>query len=684
MSALTWRDVAAGNIGSASDGGLAGYAQFSRLLGDALGGARNTINTIDQQQQQADNNKVAMAAIAAQDPKALEQGLADGSFLANTGVRTERLDPTTIAMLGRRPGELISQNNQQLQLDKGNYAFNQEKTTDERAPLLTQATQLAYQAGLSGDPKAQAAYEAYMAANPDLLKGLSYNTAKDFQTGVMGARKSGLDFTVTGDQNDRSWNEDARSAGRFNMEKTNFNNALEDRQAGIQAQQFLANITESSDPNNPDSVRTALFTGPLAKANPRVRAMVYSQLPPAYASALSAGEMSAGLGAGGAAGGLGNANAATIQVGGGQIPPSVQSVSDAISYGKNTLIPATRNDPRFGLQGTGKGTSAMGLYQITATTLADWAPKVFKGQDLSKVSFTDLANQDKIAHAIFDANRGNPAALAQQWTSLKNPAAVARMPWAQAREIIARGESGGSPTDLMSPGSPSSTLANLQLRGGQDRFGRADAGTILAAAGGPDANPLDVVANLKKDPRFAQTSSEFLRTTLGNIVDQSRVDGKPTLNYNQAAVVLQRATQENHGNGIGSRLWDWMWGGPADTFEKTATGWHTPVSARINSNGDRVNNDMVRSEIARARIGQLPQEAAHNADMDWRATLVNQTTQQMYKAQSDLQDLLFRLPTQPGLAPQVQAARAKLAALQAIAAQAQTGAMSGASPVVAR
>lgn len=122
-------------------------------------------------------------------------------------------------------------------------------------------------------------------------------------------------------------------------------------------------------------------------------------------------------------------------------PLSQMSVGAVLDFGRNTLIPATRNNAQLGLAGTGLGSSAVGRYQITGSTLAKFAPAVL-GPDWRSKPF-DAAAQEKLGEAIFNASRGGD--LSKVWTSLSPAQArqVAQMPWEQARNIIAAGESGG-------------------------------------------------------------------------------------------------------------------------------------------------------------------------------------------------------------------------------------------------
>jgi hypothetical protein len=161
-----------------------------------------------------------------------------------------------------------------------------------------------------------------------------------------------------------------------------------------------------------------------------------------------------GTAQGGGVGGAGGGGYDTV-IGNGRFgsPPSALSsmtVGAVVDYGRKVLIPATRNNAQLGLAGTGMGSSAVGRYQITSGTLRRYAPQVL-GADWQSRPF-DAAAQDRLGEAIFNDSRGGD--LSKVWTSLSpaQAAQVSRMPWSQAREIIAQGESGGSSAPRTTPG----------------------------------------------------------------------------------------------------------------------------------------------------------------------------------------------------------------------------------------
>jgi hypothetical protein len=139
---------------------------------------------------------------------------------------------------------------------------------------------------------------------------------------------------------------------------------------------------------------------------------------------------------GGAAGPRGDVSRLiNSDAGGGQVPASVQTLGQFVSWGR-------------ALNRNGARSSSAGTYQINGTTMAEFAPKAL-GPDWRDAPFTADA-QDKVGKAIFDWAKQQPnpaAALKGRWVSLSGSQAaqLVRGDWSQARGTIAAGETGGGP-----------------------------------------------------------------------------------------------------------------------------------------------------------------------------------------------------------------------------------------------
>ena len=120
-------------------------------------------------------------------------------------------------------------------------------------------------------------------------------------------------------------------------------------------------------------------------------------------------------------------------------PLTQMTMGEVQDFGKNVLIPATRNRSELGLAGTGKGSSAQGAFQITQQTLEEYAPRVI-GSNWRNEPFSP-ENQERIAKAIFeDRKHGN---LKDTWQGLRDtrPGAYANRSWEDVRNEIISVES---------------------------------------------------------------------------------------------------------------------------------------------------------------------------------------------------------------------------------------------------
>jgi hypothetical protein len=76
MNTLTWRDVAAPDLGDS----MRGIGQFSSLLNNALNGPQQTIGTVDQDVSNRVNSRIAQNLLTYQDPDALKVAIASGDI----------------------------------------------------------------------------------------------------------------------------------------------------------------------------------------------------------------------------------------------------------------------------------------------------------------------------------------------------------------------------------------------------------------------------------------------------------------------------------------------------------------------------------------------------------------------------------------------------------------------------
>jgi hypothetical protein len=121
-------------------------------------------------------------------------------------------------------------------------------------------------------------------------------------------------------------------------------------------------------------------------------------------------------------------------------PLSTLSIGEVQDFQRNTLIPNTRG--KVGA-GPGKGTGAVGTYQITYGTLQDYAPKVLGANWRDKPFTADV--QERIAKAIYNDVKGGD--LKDTWAGLPSnrPGQYKNVPWEQVRDQIIQVESAGGP-----------------------------------------------------------------------------------------------------------------------------------------------------------------------------------------------------------------------------------------------
>jgi len=114
------------------------------------------------------------------------------------------------------------------------------------------------------------------------------------------------------------------------------------------------------------------------------------------------------------------------------------SMGELYDFGREVLIPNTRNNEQLGLGGTGKGSSALGAYQIVGSTMQRVGNQLY-GDKWRDVQFTPEV-QENLARRIYEeADKKN---LHNVWTSLPQKD-YSGSTWEDIRGTIMKGESGG-------------------------------------------------------------------------------------------------------------------------------------------------------------------------------------------------------------------------------------------------
>lgn len=242
-------------------------------------------------------------------------------------------------------------------------------------------------------------------------------------------------------------------------------------------------------------------------------------------------------------------------------PISEMTIGEAISFGRTVLIPNTRGNRQLGLSPT-EGSSAVGAYQFTQGTLADFAPRLF-GPDWASETMSG-ENQEKLAEAIFQSTRGQPAALRARWQGLQNMSdsalrALGSMPWEQARNEIVRVETGGRLPGATDPSLVRTSQGNLNrgVNVGTDT-GAGGRNTTLAAGylaatqlpADTDAQSVAELLTGEGSP-YAGQQTHRLRQDVQDLMNKANVTAP-------VAAWALRSTPRNRG--LGERFWSFAEG----------------------------------------------------------------------------------------------------------------------------
>lgn len=480
--ALTWRNVDAPDFRSS----VQGYETFSNLLGRAFGGLQQGLDRFDASQDKRVNTELAMNLLRYQDAAKYKDALSSGSLFA--GVDPRRISAGTLAAAGARSTDLINQAVGEQNLAEGQYRFGRTKDINTRldaaAPLVPGA--------ISAARNGQNALNEFIKNNP-ALAGLPYDQAVGLANNALNAEQTDVQID-TGRQNY------SQGAQRFGWER-------EDRATAEEADRVFMDISQNAF----DQETAMSRLNGMKNINPKVYGAIQSRIQGSFPGTPAAEMISGAVGGGG-----GSGDPTRIITGGGEgnlgigyVPPSVTNLGQAVAFGKD-------------LNRRGQASSAMGVYQITQSTMEEFAPKAL-GNGWQNQPF-DFASQDAVARKIFEASRGSADALRGRWVSL-SPAqaeAVRKMPWEQARVVIARGESGADPRTL--------ALGNAIVNQGITTSNmERNANTITSqyAKSAQDARPVaDIAAELSKDPSFKGMNLGEINENIQSVIAEARRQNK--------------------------------------------------------------------------------------------------------------------------------------------------------------
>jgi len=406
MTQFTWRDVAAPDFSGAAKG----FTEAGRLLQDTIGKASSGIEAFDKSQDTLAAEQLRTFIAKNQDPAALQAAFVAGNVGGMDTVGNKRFARAALDQLN--PDAISAMVEAQRARANSQTAFDQKTKMD----------------GLSDERQAidVALANGHVKRAEEIRAGIDATGLGWDNVGVIGSSLIKARNSQTG-----------ADSSAFDFSKT-----VDDHLTNKAVIQYVEQIRGSEDPSGYELALNSLDVSPEVRAGVRRSLGIGSDAAPGS---------SAGFGGSGAAGGAGGGYG-TI-VGGVVSPPrpiETMTIAELEEFGNKVVIPATRDmDPakraQLGLTGN-LGSSAMGRYQIIGDTAISYAKKL--GLDPSTTVYSP-AVQERLAEAIYNDAKGGD--LTKVFASVpKRPAGFyAGKSWAEMRDSIAAGESGGSAAALM-------------------------------------------------------------------------------------------------------------------------------------------------------------------------------------------------------------------------------------------
>lgn len=450
MAPLTWRNVEAPNFAPAIDGvRTAGF-----LLNNAFKAAGSGLGDFQQAREQQADRDVLGRALSYSDPAALQEALRNGTIMGNADGYASA---GALRTLGNRASDLLSNATTQQNLDKGAYDFGRTKERNElfdaNGPALIESARLSSIGDVNG------AITNLRTSIPGIKGGDALKLIEDY--GTQGTAGLGRAQTV---QNIN------QKGVAFDREGTRFDQAQQEYKDTQDVDSWFSKLSELGSPE----LATLALGDVSGKISPRAQNQLIERLRGVYGKELAApvgtgdvglpltalppdqafpgaGPRAAASPAGDQAGG----NAYDTVYGSGKYgnppkPISSMTIGEAVNYGRDTLIPATRGQVGAGPD---QGTSAVGAYQFTQATLSDYGPRVF-GENWQNTPMTP-ENQEKLARRIYDERKnGN---LKDTWANPNvnpTPGYYKDKSFDEVRADIVRGETGVDVNRVLNKAAP--------------------------------------------------------------------------------------------------------------------------------------------------------------------------------------------------------------------------------------
>lgn len=632
MAQLTWRNVDAPDFGRA----LEGYQTFSNLLNQGVAGAQKGLAVFEDRQQDEAGKAFALKLASYTDPKALREALAADPTL---GVNANNLTVEGINQGSGRVKNLFGDAISQLQLDQGTYGFDRTKTQDTAYDAASADAQSYIRSAATGDE----ATANRILANSPTLRGLGYDK-------ILALAKGGQDLvqggeSITDSRVNRSIRQAAegRNAAEFGWQSTD----RAEQREGIEAASQIA----SASANAPDAL--AAYNALAPNLRPGAKAYALRQLQEQFGNifAAPAAEANAAMAAASGAGTLGQGGKETdpynVILGRGAYgkppaPITQMTIGQVIDFGKNTLIKNTKGRG-IGVDSRGDlGSSAVGAFQITQSTLQEYGPKVL-GPGWQNRKF-DAEAQDKIAEAIFNESKGSAGALAGRWASLTRAEAeqVRKMPWSQAKQVIASGEVSASPGSL----NAAADAAQVLIGARQAQENRNSIGAEATIKAQTDRrNSLQVADGLRAGA-FKGIPRDFVNNQIQRIMREGNV------NAATAGAILEKNLTNTADSGLSK-------------FARGVSGIFGGTTPNL-AGGVRLDDDGIAADIARFKSGRGYQDVLAEAGNMGAAASVQASRAAFNAAQAEYNAAAARATDRGGAyAAQLPRYAAKVRAAQA-------------------
>ena len=419
MARLVWDNVATPDFSPS----MQGVRLFSDLIARAGQSATDTITGLDNRLADQQRMTLAQRMAGFQDADAYQAALASGSILDGLG----RLKADDIMRADARLGTLIGREGDEARVDLTreqlrSETWNQDKKQDRYNAQRAAAPALAEIQAAGGDQakiaEIRAKYAPQLAALDFTDSREVANDANSYITTAKGWRNSDQQYRISD----------------YTQDRTEMTDRAND--VGLQFASKYAGQSQAAMESDP-AFQALDARGKVAAIN------ALQAWKPADFGGVVSGLTGSDAG--------GSSDPYNTILGNGQFgappkPLTEMTLGEAINFGRNTLIPNTRNNAQLGLS-NGRGSSAVGAYQFTQATLADFGSRVL-GPNWANERMTPQV-QDRLGRAIFESTRGDAAALKGRWQGLQKlsdarVAEIGRMPWEQARAEITKVEIGSA------------------------------------------------------------------------------------------------------------------------------------------------------------------------------------------------------------------------------------------------